>query len=562
MADTTFQDRVTPIVASWLNEVNDAVHHKQLPDGTTIASNIPSIMDDVGSGSPVGDGVADDTVYITAAVAAAYTGGYDLYWPDKDFLTTASIPNFHNVRHWGSGRIKRGASTFYVQPKDSQNNTLFVSASGSDTNDGLSVSQPTLTFQKAFDYCDNYGPVLSGFWSIVAAAGTYTISAGQQTFSTPSKNRVVIRGPVAGHPNVPTALIDGGGNQASYLHGLSASGNGVQVEFRDLKAQNFTEASGNTRIGFVAENGSDVYWNNCHTFACTWTGIYGFSVPRVRVAGGILDGNGNTGAACVIMNETECTLGYGSSSTATGPILKNAGIGVYWSRGTQGHIDYCNVQDNNYGVQIGESSRADTVGVDFKRNAVGIRCFSGGGYGEGGAPNVWNNGTADANTTNFVYSAYSGNYDEQLTSQSSHRVGYDRTTRTASGVTTGTFPTVYTIPAYRLQGTGKTCRVVVYGIYTMTAGNTLTCNIGGMALALTVSAAATNVMFKFEVELHEVSGGYRAFGSLTHSLSAGRMGTATAGFSNSADQAISIGYNLTGAGDSLNVYRTDVYLMG
>lgn len=544
MADTTFIDRQTPILASWLNDVNKTVYdvHRWV-DATN-------------------DGTTDVTTQVIAAVASAYTDGAELYWPAGTYLTSSTIPNLHNVKHLGPGAIKRGTDVFYVAPKDTQTNKIYIATTGVATNDGLSPSQPMLTFQNAFDATENYGPVLDGIWNIISAAGTYTISAGQQTFSTPSRNRVVIRGPVAGHPNVPTAIIDGGGNQSSYLHGLSASGYGVQVEFRDLKAQNFTEASGNTRIGFVGENNADVYWNNCHTFDCTWTGIYSFATVRTRIKGGILDGNSNIGAACVITNETECTLGYGASSTADGTVLKNSGIGVYWSRGSQGHIDYCKFEDNNYGIQIGESSRVDTVANNLKRNAVGIRCFSGGVFGEGGAPNVMNGGTADANTTNFAYSAYSGNSDELITGQSAYRAAYDRTTRTASGVVTGTFPTVYTIPEYRLQGTGKTCKVAVYGIYTMTAGNTVTVNFGGMTLTLTVPGAATNEVFYLEAELHEVAGGYRAFGRLGDNLTAARTGTATAGFTNSSAQDVSIAYNLTGAGDSISIYRTDVFITG
>ena len=510
----------------------------------------------------VGDGVTDDTVAIQAAVTHCFGTGDDLYWPDFDFVSTASITNLHSVRHRGAGRIKRGGSVFYVDPRGTQSNTVYLSPTGSAANDGLSAAEPMASFQGAFDAVDNYGPMLDGIWNIVSDAGAHTISTGQQTFSTPSKNRVVIRGPAAGHPNVPTCIIDGGGNQPSYRHGLSASGYGVQVEFRDIKAQNFTEASGNTRIGFVGENNADVYWNNCHTFACTWTGIYAFSIPRTRIKGGILDGNGNAGAACVITNETECTLGYGASSTADGTVLKNAGIGVYWSRGSQGHIDYCKIEDNSYGIQIGESSRVDTVANNLKRNAIGIRCFSGGVFGEGGAPNVMNGGTADANTTAFAFSAYSGNSDELLTSQSAHRVAYDRTTRTASGAVSDTFPVVETIPAYRMQGVGKSCRVAVFGIYTVSAGSTLTVNFGGMALTLSVPAAATNEAFYLEAELLEVAGGYRAFGRLGDNLTAARTGTATAGFSNNVAQDVSVGYNLTGPGDSLSIYRTDVFVTG
>ena len=508
------------------------------------------------------DGVTSNQAGIEAAVAAAYAAGAPLSWPAGTYVSTANIPNFHNVRHSGPGAIKRGSVLFYVDPKEGQTNTLNVATTGSAANDGLGTGQPMATFQNAFDALANYGPVLQGIWSIVAAAGTYTISTGQQTLSTQSVNRVVVRGPAVGHPNVPTCIVDGGGNQANYLHGLSASGLGVRAEFRDIKFQNFTEASGNTRIGCVGENESDFYTNNVHTVSCTWTGIYAFNTVRTRIAGGILDGSANAGAAGIIINSSQCTVGYNAASTAAGPIVKNAGIGIYWSRGTQGHVDFTTIQDCGYGLQIGESSRVDTVGVDFKRNTVGIRCFTGGVYGEGGAPNVWNNGTGDANTTNIAYSAGSGNSDDLLTAQSWTRFGYDRTTRSASGIVSGTFPTVYTLAAYRLQGTGKSLRVRSYGIYTVTAGSTLTINIGGMALTLTVPAAATNAAFELETVLHEVAGGYRAFGTLRHNLASPRMGTATAGFNFAAAQAVAPGYSLTGAGDSLNIYRTDVEIIG
>jgi hypothetical protein len=509
------------------------------------------------------DGVTSNQDGIVAAVAAAFAAGADLEWPSGTYVSSATIPNFHSVKHIGPGVIKRGTDTFHIGQADSDTNRLYLATTGNSANDGLSSAEPLATFQQVFDITKNYGPVLPGVWDIISAAGTYTLSSGQHTFSTPSKNRVTIRGPVAGHPNVPTCVIDGGGNQAAYMHGLSASGLGVRVEFRDIKVQNFTEASGNTRIGCVGENECDFYTNNVHAAACSWTGLYAFNTVRTRIAGGIQDGAANAGAACIIVNSSQCTIGYGAASAASGPIVKNGGIGIYWSRGTQGHVDYTNIQDCGYGLQIGENSRVDTVANDFKRNTIGIRCFTGGVFGEGGAPNVWNNGTADANTTNVASSAYSGNSDELLTSQSWSRVAYDRVTRALAGTAPTTLSTPYTIPAYRLAGAGKSCRVHAVGVFTQaTAGSVLTVNFGGMALALTVPGAATNVAFELDVTLHEVSGGYRAVGKLGQGLSAQRFGTTTAGFTNTSDQAISVAATLANAGDSLNIYRTDVYLIG
>lgn len=510
------------------------------------------------------DGVTSNQTGIVAAVAAAKASGDSLYWPAGTYVSTANIPDLHSVEHRGDGVIKRGTDLFYVAPENNQVNRLYIAASGGSlTNDGLSSAQPFSTFQSCFDATENYGPVLDGIWQLISTGGTYDFSGGQQTFSTPSNNRVVIRGPVAGHPNVPTAIIDGGGVGISYRHGLSASGGEVSVEFRDILAQNFTEASGNTRIGILGENGADVLFTNCHTFACSWTGLYGAMASRFRVSGGIIDAASIAGASGIITNDTESTIGYQATNTSQAPIIKNApASGIYWSRGSQGHIDYVTIQDCGVGLEMEQFSSAAIPGCNFKRNVVGIRLRPGALFRQDGVPPVFNQGTADANTTAFDYCTMSGNGDELRTAQSYTRFAYDRTARTASGIVSGTFPTIYTMAADRLNGVGKSCRVHCKGVYTVTAGSSLTVNFGGLSLPLTVGAAGTNVTFEFDVELLEVQGGYRAIGSLSQGLSTFRYGTATAGFDKTVANAISIGYNLTGAGDSLNIYRTDIYLMG
>lgn len=504
------------------------------------------------------DGVTVNQAGIVNAVAEALARGAELEWAPGTYVSDANIPNFHGVRHIGPGVVKRGSALFYVQPRGTQSNTLNVAASGgSAANDGLGTGQSMATFQNAFDAMKNYGPMLTGIWNVVAAAGTYTINAVQQTHLTPSLNRVVIRGPAAGHPNVPTCIIDGTGG-GDYAHGLSMSGIGVRVTVRDIKFQNF--ASNNTRIGLVGENESDFYTDNIHADNCDWCGIYAFNTVRARIQGGKL----NACRSGFIANCTEATLGYGATNTAQGTVITNCTeSGVYWSRGSQGHVDYCTFEDNAIGFLTAENSRCDTIGNDFKRNTVAIRARTGGVFGEGGAPNVFNNGTADANTTNIEYKAYSGDTGELAFAESWLRVGYDRTLRSASGTTPTTLTTPYTILANRLKGAGKSCRVHAFGTFTQaTAGSTLTISFGGMSLVLTVPVAATNATFELDVELVDVAGGYRAFGKLAQGLNAVRYGQASAGFVNTSDQAISISATLANAGDSMNIYRTDVYLMG
>lgn len=431
---------------------------------------------------------------------------------------------------------------------------LYVSPVGNDNNDGLTQNTPFATFQKAFDYLVTQGPILQGQWYVNAAAGTYPLWTGQQTLTTRSVNRVIVRGPSVGHPNVPTAIIDGAGGEA-YKHGLSASGIGVRVEFRDLKFINFTAgANDNTRIGCLGESESDVYFNNIHATGASWTGVYAFNTVRTRMNGGIFDG-------CRSGFVANCT-----QATVLNSIIKNSTeSGIYWSRGSQGHIDYVTFEDNAVGLRVAENSRVDTVANNFKRNKYGIRTQTGGLYGEGGAPNIFNSGTPDAQTmADIEHGANSGNSVELESSQQPIRVAFDRTARTHTGtIEQTTLATPYTIPAKRLVGTGKEVRVHSLGVFTAaTAGTIMTVSLGGMNLAFTVPAAAANVPFEIDATLMEVAGGYRAIGKLSQGLNASRMATATAGFSAAAAQPVAIKATLAAIEDSVAVYRTNVYITG
>jgi hypothetical protein len=509
----------------------------------------------------VGDGVTSDQTAINAAVAACKLSGANLYWPDGTYLTTASISDLHNVKHSGPGVIKRGTTLFYVQPSGSQTNTIYLATTGSNTDDGLTASQPVATFQQAFDVLTSYGPYLDGIWNIVAAAGTYTSPGAIPTLQDiMSVDRVVIKGPTAGHPNVPTCIVSGGSSGANYEHGMFIKGIGLSVTVQDIKFQNFIgDPAGNSRGGLVFDDGCDAYTNNVHAYNCTWFGVYYSRRTSGRHEGGIID----TCRDGVLTDGAKCTVGYGASSLSDGTIVQNCTqSGVHWSRNTDGHTDYVTFQDNAIGLNVNTNSRTDSVGCDFKRNAVAVKTSNSGYFGDNPyTPCNFNTGTSDANTINVDYHANSGESTEGEDGNDEIRVAYDRTYRTATGTTPTVLTTPYTIKAGRLIGVGKSCRVEVYGIYTVTAGSTLTVTFGGVSLTLAVSGAVTNSVFRLSAMLHDVGGGYRAFGSLTHNLSAGRHGSAV-GFVNTSDQAITIGCTLAGGADTIGIYRTDVYLTG
>lgn len=512
------------------------------------------------------DGTTSNQSGIVSAIASCLASGNSLYWPAGTYVSDANIPNFHSVSHYGDGILKRGSNNFVVSPKaaSTQQNIIYVSTSGSASNDGLTSSQPLLTFQNAFDTLSNYNLALGGVWIVDVAAGSYSITTGQQTFRTPSKNRVIIRGPAAGHPNVPACIVDGGSSGANYSHGLAFDGSGVFVQVQDILLRNFTgDPAGNTRGALLFDNGADGYTNNVHVTNCSWFGVYWSRRSQGRQQGGIIDGCRNG----VNTDGAKASIGYNATSLATGTIIRNCTEnGIFWARGTDGHVDFCTLDTNAIGLQIESNSRPDAVGNSFKKNTIGVRTYAGGYFGNNpNSLNVFNIGTADANIQADVeYRGFGGEITETSVqgAGSELRVAFDRTVRSVTGTTPTTLTTPYTVKAGRLRGVGKSLRVVSKGVYTVTASSTITVNIGGMAVTMAVPAAASNVVFEIEVNIYDVAGGYRAFGSLKHNLASPRFAQATSGFVSTSDQDVSIACTLTGASDTISIYRTDVFVTG
>lgn len=482
-----------------------------------------------------------------AAVSAAMASGAPLYWPPGQWATNSAIPDLHKVRSSGPGMVARGSSIFHPSPGDTTTNTLYVNPAGSDSEDGLTPGRAFATFQAAFNALTNYGPVLRGFWVIEAATGVYPITDGQHTLATQSKNRVVVKGPAAGHPNEPTAIIDGTGG-AAYRHGLSVSGLGAHAEFRDLKFVGFTAGAGDgTRIGVLAENESSVTFTNIHVTGASWCGAYAFNTVRARVNGGIFDGC----RSGFIANDTQATV--------TNTIVRNSTeSGIYWSRGSQGHIDYATLESNAIGLFVGESSRVDTVGNIFKRNRYGIRTSNGGVYGEGGAKNQYNIGTADAQIQSAVqHFIGSGDSSVRGSAYGWMRVGGTRSGLSHTGSATAkTLATPHTIAAGMLT---QQTMIRVYGVITAaTAGTTLWVKFGGNTITFVVPAVTATTPFELEATLSDVSGGHQSYGHLIVGAlsSAVARGSGAVGSPNALP--VQFGATLVDAADNVVVYRSDV----
>jgi len=355
-----------------------------------------------------GNGISDATSALSSAVTAALAAGAWLYWPAGTYLTTASVALLHSVRHVGPGVIKRGSDVFHVAPGVYDHNTIYVSTSGNNANDGLSASQPFLTIQAAFDAMVGYGPTLEGSWTVKLAAGTYT--AETYVRGLRSRNEIAVRGPsVGGHPNVPTAFIDGTTPGARGV-GLYFQ-NYMTVSVYDIKIQNWPAGTG---AGAIWDYHCVGYAENVHTYNCGYEGLMASIHSRLAVSGGIHDGAYYN---LVAYGMSEVTFGYGGSAGVNRPTVKNGVIaGVYFAGGF-GHIDHCDLQNNARNIYLINNSRAHVMG-----------CACSGAYTadvvvEGAS--TWYNDPTGTNTFSSTRAFAHGGCFEQ--GADSYRFQYDKT---------------------------------------------------------------------------------------------------------------------------------------
>lgn len=393
-----------------------------------------------------------------------------------------------------------------VPRRDTSTYHLYVAPSGSDANDGRDVSRPLATVQAAFNVVAASGPVAQGQWYINLAAGTYKVGNAQQVLTARSVNPVIVRGPdVGGHPNVPTAILDGAGG-ATYRHGIRAMGDGVNLEVRDIKFVGFTTGANDiTRSAMTGEHGAEIRAVNCHAVGSSWAGFYAFNANRAIVNGGIYDGNRYN----INANDSQ-------ASVTGGTIIRNAKeFGAAWTSGAHGHLDDAMIEDNPVGLYVNGNARVGTGGNTLRRNNVGIRTEDGGAFTNSGAPNVLGAGADSNKWRDYEYGAFSGSSAELKNSASTLRSSVDRKTNVVTGPTTATLLTdLGEIPPSRLWGAGKEATVQVDGTVAATAvGAFVEVYFGGLRVPLSFYNAPSGA-WRLTVSLYEVTGGFRAFGQL------------------------------------------------
>ena len=294
------------------------------------------------------DGVTSNQAGIEAAVAYAFAIGADIDWAPGTYVSTANIPNFDNVVHTGRGVIKRGVTTYAVQPKgkSTQTNNVYVSLSGDNANDGRTPDLPKATMQAAFDALRNVdGSMLYGTWIVNLAAGTYNDYATLD--GVLSRNRIRIIGPdVAG--GTPTAIVDGTGLSAASLQGILLV-NGVYGYVKDIKFYNWNGGAGvgtgDASTGLLVQYDCNVWADNCHFDTCG-TGFFGYR-SRIYQSGGVVNGCDEGSKA---FGNSTASLGYGVATSYTG---------------------------NNVAINYRDASTGVVENGAFSANNIGVKCMYG-----------------------------------------------------------------------------------------------------------------------------------------------------------------------------------------
>lgn len=495
--------------------LNDAVGAEQvsfIPAGTgAVGTNVQAKLREfvsVKDFGAVGDGVADDTAEVQAAVTHCFTTGDQLYWPDGTYLTTASISNFHSARHIGPGAVLRGSSTFYVQPKGGQTNTLYVRATGgSNTQDGLSNTEGVATLQTAFNILKNYWP-LDGKWVIELAAGTYTGSAATARLGPPNsdstvdgaamRNAITIKGPDVGYNAVsaptptPTAIMDAAGAAAVGIQ-LEC---GIKALVRDIRFNNYNGSTSSS--GITVDNGSWLQCINVHADTCN-EGIGAVNHSLLDVKGGTIN-NCTRGIRSLFNCKHE--IGNQSAGAAgQGPFITNCVTGFLAQECSTGHADYVTFTSNGVAIDAQVNARVNFSGSDFKLNTVAVRSASGSNIFPLNV--VWNTGTGDANTENIrIQDAGS------LAAQNSNfwrAIGRQTTTQTVNGIASASVVWTGTLAANLYTSVpsstylGKALKVLAAGTITGVAGTkTIHLRLGGSILSGITFDAANNGVFVFE----------------------------------------------------------------
>lgn len=376
---TIFDQFMVNVVAE-LEALNDQAVANLLRDSTSEIR--AALVESYSYGARVEDGT------VSSAVAKAYTDKSVVYITG-DNPVTDSIPNLWNVEFSGAGSITRDGFTFIPNPKPNplvHVNNIFVNAqTGNDANDGLTPGLPLKTLSRVHT-------ILRGLTSEQAAGATWEVRLsgvfpdGQRMFGLPDfplELRLLGEAPVSGKP---VTRINN--TTASSTIGLWFEKCPSTVFVEDIHFDGFNASTG---YGVLGKGGGDINVIRCRFSNCT------YGTAAIRNMDYYFSKN---------FYESSCTNGsmtqYNSSGTWNDDTFDGCNRGVYVTRNSVAHVDYCTFINNTYGVMVDMAARAHTLGSDFRRCEVGVRALGASEWIKDTSTN-FNVGTVDGNTVDYEH---------------------------------------------------------------------------------------------------------------------------------------------------------------
>lgn len=407
----------------------------------TLISNIRGVRGFTGTQGIPGPGAVENDTAVAAYVASA-----------TSTATQSALDTRYNRKLGTRGTTK----------------TIYVRATGSDTNDGLTAGTAFREIRAAVASLDFQGPILRGSNVIDVGAGSYKPGIMlPQVRGYAADDFVKIIGPVAGHPNVPTAVIDASLDVA-FDWGIRAF-DGVPLWLQDIKLR------GAFGIAIDIRRGVYLQLRNVHMDGLS-AGLVGLGIMihcRYAVTGGLIENFTDSG----IQEHFHVFRSFDTvANNAAQMTIRNCDTGLQAKENCVGHLDNLNVELCGTGIELNGLCVANAKQVSFKKNTLGLANIN-------SEVHNWQSATfgtgVDANTREYVelgsaatdLSAWgwTGGADAR-TGVVAHRplitVAASFTDVTLTGpLTEGIFYDLITVlKAHRYTVPGKKYRVVVRGV--------------------------------------------------------------------------------------------------